>query len=571
MKTKTLFHLLALLLMISTAKVFGQTVHYTGSSTNFQFNSSVTVSSYISTDCYLIGATDAAEIFIGKLDNNFPQAYTGTPRLFQLSVTGGMFLNGGFFDEDDNIVVYGFQKTNNRGFIAKLTMSSGIATSVVYSVSTHNNTSVTDGCYSRSGSNKTYSFIINGNRFMRVPASLSGAIPANIVKEVPTGAASMSVSWDSYSSRHVLSGLSSTNFNFITSFPGNASIPNTPTFFTFQPPINFTSSEYTNRHVLSGNEYYSDSIAYLVQDLRDFNPPYTDLLWVMKVNYVTGAVLGQNTYRFDPVKMLILDVAHKFANLFVLGTHITSSNQIYRFLTEIDLADSSVFATKHLKDYDLQSVIPSMGTVYATTQGLYNNLIFNQANYFVQAAGALDTTNYMVEAFDLPNGTCDSLINNYLETIQYTNSTATLFFGSNLTLASVWVNSGTSFPSSTSTTFSTPSVTLTDNCLSENFHSAEEKKQTIKDKIEKKRQKHLPKEIPSAVGKITLTDSREFMVEGFEGTCAYAIYDINGKLLLSGKTFSGNKNLIQIGTAGMYFIKVTDSKDNVLSQKMVLQ
>ncbi len=579
---KKMFFLVIFALVFSSSIVFGQTGHeifYMPASAP-DMNSMVTVSNINTYNSFVLGVDSSNKLYIGQLDNNFPQKLVDTVvRFFLLPTTyGKIFLTGGFFDEDDDIVVYGYGENTKRGIIIKINMNANLATSIRYSMSSHNNTPVNDGCYSKAGTAKTYSFIVSDSIFMRVPATLTGTNPINTVKRFPN-AKMMSVSWDVENSKHVVSGckgaIGATPFkNFIGALDGLAIIPPANIIYTFSPS-GFISSEYTNKHILSGNGYYSDSIAYLIQDLRDTS----DGLWVMKINYLNGTVYSSNGYLFDSEKVLIIDAAHNFNSLFILGHHNglnsgDSTNFECRYISQINLSDSTDIITKHMMDVNLRE-LPWVSTEYLLEQAYLNNIIYNHYTAFVQVTGAVTAKGFMVETFDMASGTCDSTINNYLINVDHEDTTYTNFY-SPLGFNNVWVQSGNSISSILVTSYSTDYMTVYDNCISYTksgsyFERYEQIQQLIKDNQKLYQKENISNgQSEKTIGQINVTGNRQFVCGEFEGTCQYEIFDMYGRLVFEGFTENGDYNMLEIYVPGMYLIKVTDSKNNVKTEKIVI-
>lgn len=577
---KNKFFLAIVALVFSSGFAFGQTGHYKFNSPDFDTRSMVTVSSINTYNSYVLGANDDNELFIGQLDNSFPQQLVDpTVKLFQLPTGyGKIFLTGGFFDEDDDIVVYGYEETGLRGIIVKVEMDADTATSIRYSMSSHNNTPVNDGCYSRAGIYKTYDLIVSDSIFMRVPATLTGSNPMNIVKRFPN-ARMMSVSWDDTNSKHVVSGCkaateSSPFKNFIGAIVGTIPIPNTNYIYTFSPS-GYISSEYTNKHILSGNGYYSDGIAYLIQDLRDTS----DALWVMKVNYLNGNVYGSNGYLFDSEKVLITDASHNFGSLFVLGHHNgfnpgDSTNFECRYISQINLYDSTDYITKHMMDANLRN-LPWVSTKYITRQVYLNNIIYNHYTSYVQAAGAINPDGMLVETFDMTYGSCDSTINNYLINVDYADTTYNNFYFT-LVFGNIWADDVSYISSTPVASYSTEDMSVYDNCISYTksasyFEKYEQIQQLIKENQELyNKENSALKQSKITMGQIDIPDNQHFVCREFGGTCHYEIFDLYGRLLFEGSTVNGEYNILGINASGMYLIKVTDEKNNVKTQKIVI-
>ena len=562
------FLLLAMCALVS-GLALGQVIHHEISGSNgLLIESMTTVSDFGNNyDSYVIGTTHDKKVFIGQLDNNTPIDLNSTTfTLFQLPNThSGYFFNGAFVDMDGNIVAYGYcgnSTYSNIGLIVKYHMSNNTATTIDYSISTVNNSIVEDGCWGvLSNNNKVYMFVVNNNYIMRIPYSITGNVSI-IVKKFPTTYEALSVSWDSYYSKFVVSGGSGSNC-FIGTLPNTVPISNTNYFNIYTMPSNLTSSEYTGRHILSGNMQYSDSIAYLVQDFRDSNTGI-DGVWVLKVHYLSNNVVSSMGYRFDDPKITIFDVANNFEHLFVLGHHIGYQNMTpfsKRFLMQINLYDSTDVLTYHLK------TIPQV-SIYRNTNGSFlSRIIFNPFTYFVQAAGAYQDNGYLTEAYMLEDDVCDSLVNNYLYPINYTASRSCPY--SSGTLMSLWGVSN-NIPISTITSSTTETFTMSEECSSslegDYEKLIENTKSRLADKIQltEKDKQILPEE------EIDVQDNNTFVCSKFNGTCKYVVYDIQGKVVSNGTTQNGNTNYLNGLIPGLYLIKVTDSNNKIATKKIVV-
>ncbi len=556
--------LLAMCALVS-GLALGQIIHHEISASNgVRIESMTTVSDFGNNyDSYVIGTTYDKKVFIGQLDNYTPIGLNSTTfKLFQLPDThSGYFFNGAFVDMDGNIVAYGYcgnSTYSNIGLIVKYYMSSNTATSIDYTISSVNNSIVEDGCWGvLSNNNKVYMFVVNNNYIIRVPYTITGT-PMVAKKFNPSNYEAMSVSWDSFNSKFIVSGSTGTNC-FIGTFSNAISIPN-PNFNIYTMPSNLTLAEYTGRHILSGNMQYSDSIAYLVQDFRDSNTG-TDGVWVMKVNYLSNNVVGSMGYKFGSSKVAIFDIANNYDYLFVLGHHIGAHNSTpfsKRYLMQINLYNSTDVLTYHLK------TIPQVSAFRNTNGSFLSRIIFNQSTFYVQAAGAYHDNGYLTEAYMLNDETCDSLINNYLYPINYTTTRTPICTTTNI--ASVWGTlTKTLVSSSTTETF-----TMTEECssgLERDYESLIENTKTrLANKVQltEKNKQILPE------AEIDVQDNNTFVCSKFNGTCKYVVYDIQGKIVSNGTTQNGNTNYLDGLIPGLYLIKVTDSNNGIATKKIVV-
>jgi len=563
------FLLLAMCALVS-GLALGQIAHNEiTSSSGLHIVSMATASDFDNNyDSFVVGTTLDRKVFIGQLDNNSPiNLYSTSFRTFLLPDTDfNYFFNGAFVDMDANIVAYGYcgnSTTGKKGIIVKYNMNGTTATSIDYSISSVTNSVVEDGCWGKlNNGSKTYAFIVDNN-LMRIPYTIIGAGPANpnVVKNFPYAWGAMSVSWDSFNAKYVVSGTETTNC-FIGALPNSLTINNTPYFNVYSMPSNIISSEHTGGHILSGNSQYSDGVAYLVQDFRDSNTG-TDGVWVLKVDYMNNTVIGDMGYKFDTAKVSVFDIAHNFDHLFILGNHVgkyqnSQQNFCKRYLMQINLFDSTDVLTYHLNT--ISNVVPYRNV----TNSFLNTIIYNQSTYFVQAAGTYNGNGYITEAYMLEDETCDSLINNYLFPINYTASRSRLM--GNGSLSSIWGIMDTTNIS----TYATESFAMDEDCYSEldrDFESMiEDTKARLAGKIEvvEKNASTLPDY------EIDVQENNSFVCTKFNGTCQYIVYDIHGRVVCEGITQNGNTNYLNGLTPGLYLVRVTDSNNGTATRKIVI-
>lgn len=263
---KNKFFIAIIALVLSSGIAFGQNAHSKYTSTSGDIITSAVLTNPNNGYNYIVGIDEYFKLFVTQLDFSipFPQPDNLNSRAFQMadSAYGKIYLNGGFFDEEENIVVYGYTAIDERGVIIKISMNNGSATNYKR-VFGSANTAVVDGCWSQKtmGTNafKTYSFIANG-MFYRTSPSLSYAYNKRVANLKMT-----SVSWDNDAKVNVVSGnTDTTNVIGWISADVTLSLMNFTQLYT----PDFIPSEWTNKHILSGNGYFYDSIAYLCQDVR---------------------------------------------------------------------------------------------------------------------------------------------------------------------------------------------------------------------------------------------------------------------------------------------------------------
>ena len=559
--------LLAMCVLVS-GLAFGQIVHNEITSSNVNIVSLTTVSDFDNNyDSYVVGTTSDKRVFIGQLDNYTPiNLYSTSFKMFQMpNSNSGYFFNGAFVDMDGNIVAYGYCSAY-KGIIVKYIMNGTTATSIEYSISNVNYTAVDDGCYGvLSNGGKVYGFTI-GKHFMRIPYTINGANGQNqnIVKKFTNAWNSMSISWDPFNAKFIVSGTEGTNC-FIGTFPNSNPIGNV-NFNIYSMPANIISSEKSGGHTLAGNYQYQDNVAFLAQDFRDSNTG-TDGIWVLKVDYINNNVVGNMGYKFDTAKVAIFDVAHNYEHLFVLGTHVGNYQNgtgtfCKRYLTQINLFDSTDVLTYHL------NTIPYDVDPYKTSTTAYlSTIIFNPSTYFVQAAGTYNNNGYITEAYMLENETFDSLINNYLFSINYTASRSCIYTG--VSISSIWGSNTITKEVVTSPT--TETFAMEGECysgLDRDFESSiENTKARLVNNVQliEKNKQILPEE-----AEIEVQDHNTFVCSKFNGTCKYVVYDIQGKVVCNGNTQNGNTNYLNGLIPGLYLIKVTDSNNGIVTKKIVV-
>lgn len=179
-KKKNKFFLAIVALVFSSGFAFGQNAHSMFESNSADIISAVTISDMNNYYHYMVGTDDDLKIFVTPLDYStpFPQPDNANSRAFQLSDTyGKILLKGGFIDEEDNIVVYGYGDSDDRGVVIKITMSGQAAVSVRYRFLNYANSMFVDGCWSNvtTPAYKMYNLVTtyNGGSFARIKNDLS--------------------------------------------------------------------------------------------------------------------------------------------------------------------------------------------------------------------------------------------------------------------------------------------------------------------------------------------------------------------------------------------------------------
>lgn len=557
---KNKFFIAIIALVLSSGIAFGQNSHSMFSSSAGDIISSVSLSNMSTYQNYMIGTDEFSNIFISEFDNTspFPQPVSGNSRAFALPDTyGKIYLTGGFFDLDNNIVVYGYTGIGDRGVVVKVTMVNGYADQISYLIADEN-TKITDGCWSRrlmAGNNydPTYTFVSN-NALVRTTIGL-----ASVTNRKFNNAKITAVSWDDNLKKHVVSGTTNTPSCFIgcldESYP---SFWMSGTYYELEP-TNFNFSEGTNTHVLSGNGYYYDNKAYLIQDLRDDNG---DGLWVTEIDYSTGTINYSNAYQFPSEKVLIIDAANNFMNLFVLGHHNGfdgTANFEKRYLAQFDIFDPTNYKVSFLEDVDMANV-PWISTYYATQQAYLRNLNLNHYTYAMYSNGAVIDDAYLVETFDLNYDNCNTEIPITMPTINYnTNS----YIPSNNSTPNL------DLPTPVSV-YSNYPLTTTNLCGYGKSGNSNKDIAFIKNYIkEQQLQNPMPEVIETKVqGQIFVFTDNKFLSDGFEGLCHYSILDIYGRTVKKGTVHNGEFVKLETLKSGIYIIRITDINKNTATEKI---
>jgi len=419
------------------------------------------------------------------------------------------------------------------------------------------NTAIVDGCWSQRviGTTimKTYSFIAAGMLY-RTQTSLFQASNKRITNLQMT-----SVTWDNDAKVNVISGNTDTT-NVIGCI--NSDMTLTPMGFTQLYSPDFTASEWTNKHVQAGNGYSYDSIAYLCQDIRE---PITDGdgVWITAINYLSGQVISSNVYKFDFEKAFILDVAHNFANIYILGHHNYMDSQ-KKYLLQVDLFDPTLFIGKYMNDLDVDTV--GGGTWPYVKTAYLNKIYFDDYSYNVHSSSAALGNAYLVETLDLNYDNCDPEINVTLLDFDHSQyalipagTTASSFTGV------LTVNSYTAY---------TLSIDTLCDAYGGKSASCIDTRQKIQQIIETKQitnDKNLMLINQTALqGVINVTSDNKFICRNFNGQCKYEIFDMFGKLVYQGTTQNEVFNSIDVKTSGVYIIKVCDSDKQTVNQKIII-
>ncbi|NLA25222.1 MAG: T9SS type A sorting domain-containing protein [Bacteroidales bacterium] len=575
---KTRFFLAIVAIVLSGNFAFGQNKEIRLTSTTGKIITSVFLSNPNNGNNYLIGIDEYIKLFITPFNNTPPylQPNNIDARAFQLTDTyGKIHINGGFFDWDENIVVYGNSETKNFGVIIKITMTNGLPTEVKIVVNiSYANSIIIDGCASRRQITNipptygnTYDFISkrDGGCLLRYDDNLNFYYPARTLNN----GSFLSISWDDDLKKHVVSGNMGNN-NVVGYF--NESFPSILSSGTFQylTPTSFNLSVGTNCHVQAGNNYIYDTIVYLCQDIRSAGG---DGIWFTKINYLTGLWSYSYVYQFPYEKVLIIDAIHNFMNFFILGHHNGFDgyeNFERRYIAQIDLSDPTIKICKHIDYIDLDT-LPWLSSYHILQQAFLNNIALDPIDYNVFSSGSDLNYSYLMKTFDMNEDNCNTEIDISMPQMQFNQ----IAYQANTVTSALTYDLGIT---ATINTYS--NYILTDDILCDSYGSASQSKYynyipeikqrienrtTINNKINKYTSMSTEsKDIPSLI----IFENRHFECKNFEGTITYKIYNLQGQLVFKGQTNNNVQNNMPICDQGLYFIQLNDKNNNVIISKL---
>lgn len=524
---------------------------------------------------YMVGTDNNVNLFITELDSNIPLPdpdNTNSNAFNLTNATGKVYLKDGFFDVDGNIVVYGYaSETYKYGTFIKITMSAGVPTSVRYAISSLANSQIIDGCWSRNNSViKTYSFISANSKGMlyRVNAGTFAFMPGRTFTDGNTYMSS--VSWDDDSKQTIISGYRNVDTNngdtlsqIVGYYNWNNNYLNNGSFKLFTT-TDFISSEFTNKHVLSGNGFYNDGLVYLCQDIRDEN----DGLWITQYDYYNDVVYSSYAYLFPNNKVNIIDVGHDFMNFFVLGHYngpIDTSSFERRYIAQFDLYDSTVSIAKRLDYIDMSTL--SGTSYYKLHQAFQSCIDYNIGTFDMFSTGSTPGKAHIIEVLDLNNDECNNTeITLTPADISYTPFTMTVSEISHYTTSDILP-----FSNWTQNTSSNYPLAMDIECLTENGGDKKNAlfvETLINDK--KSTDENISKINILNSGTILTNNNNAFVCEKFDGECYFKVFNVFGSLIREGKTENGKTNCLNNMASGTYIIKVTDSKGNISGNKIII-
>ncbi len=558
------FLLLAMCALVS-GLALGQDAHFEYSSNTLDFLSSTIITNENTYQQYLIATTQTRELVVSELDpSNFLAPINTNSKYFYIGDT--ICINGGFMDEDGNIVVYGFTYIKKNGFIIKVEMNNGSASSIKYIKHSSRYTSVVDGCcskrYTGTTATNTYDFIFAGN-LMRIDYDFSNNTYRYTRK--PKYGEYSSVRWDDINEKHVVCG--NRNGNFIVTHFGKANNMAPATTRELSLPNGYIFSEWTNRVVLSD----IDSVVFLCHDLR-YNDNTGDGLWISKFNYLSGQLYSSDIYKFGNEKVWILDADKSSDFLYILGHHNGYDNGTFerKYIAQINMYDNTDYLVKYMSDYNLYPT-PTPDTPFNlvdTINLLYlNNLNPNPSYPSVIASGAFGGKSYAVEVYDLNyDMDCDMDKSVSLYSVSPTIQSLTIPYNGDL-----WnVNAIEIYNSN--------SISYTNDVLCPSYDELRNMQETI---IQKNNFVNKEKSLKQNFGsgqeldkenmpEISVLEDGQFVCHNFDGNCNFQIIDLSGHILYEGSTSNEKYNTVSVKANGLYIVRVVDSNGNFVSSKIAI-
>lgn len=555
------FLLLAMCALVS-GLALGQDAHYEYSSNSLDFVSSTVITNVYTDQQYLVATTQTMELVVTELEpNNFLAPSNTNSKYFQI---GNLIcINGGFIDEDENIVVYGFIYPYKNGFIVKVEMNNGVANSLKYIKNPNANTPVVDGCWSRKSSqgatSMTYDFIL-GEIFMRINNDLTSPIYRTL-----SGISYCSVAWDDINNKHIVCG--NRNGSFIVTHFGSTNALTPTVSRTLTLPTGYSFSEGTNRIVLSD----IDSVVFLSHDLR-YADNTGDGLWISKFNYLSGQLYSSDIYKFGHEKVWILDADKCSDYLYILGHHNGYDNGTFerKYIAQINMYDNTDYTVRLMSDYNLYPTImpdPYGPFPFADTINLlYLNNLNSNPNYpSIIASGAFGGKSYAVEVYDL----------NYEEECDIDKSVSQYSISPTIQTQTIRFSQYSWNPTVVTITTST-NISYTNDVLCPSYDALREIQDALKNNFAN-REKSLKRNYESSqefdkenLPEISVLDNRQFVCHNFEGECNFQIIDLSGHILYEGSTSNEKYNTISVKANGIYIVRVVDSNGNFVSSKIAL-
>ena len=358
-----------------------------------------------------VATTDQGAVFIKNLGSN------SDARCFNLDTiimgTKLVYLSGGFFDSDNNIVTYGFDGLYERGVVLKIHLNSE-ADSVVVLISDEP-VIFTDGCegtYSPDNNEEVDCYAFVGDNHLHIVNRVLG-----VRKRISTGSYfPNSISYDSQLSKFVISGVY--HADSLSDYKGFVGLVDagvlSPSLPVSQAQINFYTydlsqntyplrmSENTTAHV-STVKYgmYSNEI-YFVQDFKRIvcgNVNYG--VWMAIINYETGAIVSDRTHVVLLPGLNVFNIETNMFQLSILGSCIYGSEpnmKARRFIVQFD--PSACHGVGRYID-DIKMDVSTSTDEYSLRQSHLRHMCLDYTNYSILSSGAYGGKAHLHETIDL--------------------------------------------------------------------------------------------------------------------------------------------------------------------------
>ena len=553
------FLLLAMCALVS-GLAFGQHSYYT-----YENDDSITTVVMLSDPnnyyTYLVSVNrEKNEIAVATMTDNCPQSLVSSSLInlqlyagSQYPNIGSLVLNGGFVDNDGDIVVYGAycNGSNRQGTIVKLYYSSGFSTAKSVMTSAE----IVSGCYGFQGTNMKY-FFATSDTFFRMETNLSSTINGPL-RKIITGARDISLGFDYQNNKLIVSGSMNSNSVFLLMYNAALSNLNIPqTNVNYILPTSAIDS-HTTAMSIGGNGYYCDSTAYIFQPLETNNG---SCIWLLKVNYFTGSVYESNLYSFGGTN-------HKFSAI------ASANNFDYLFLIGDDMAKGKYVASFDMYNLTSHTFMDVLGLSHssANLEGKWsyydlflNNMTYDHYTGNVIAGGAVRGTGLVMDAYTVSS--CGTVMNSSCSTQTYTTSTITTPITGSMSISNaIGIDD-----------YRVRTYILNNKCVDCGMKSMETKKAEL-DELISERQAQYGQEVSKSKplaekGRSAeiIIEGDDFICDGFSGLCSYRITDVSGRILKEGKTSCGSRNAIGNYKLGIYVIQVYDEAGNMLSRKILV-
>ena len=467
--------------------------------------------------------------------------------------SGGIILKDGFFDEENNIIVYGYEIHQRRGVIIKIIMNNGYPDNIRYVVCPTADTPIVDGCWSQYaiGNNifKTYDFIVEKDNGILYRTDYNFASRPS--KKFNAPGKMTTVKWDNNRKKHIVGGTYQ-NASIIGHFDNSINMGG-GTFYVMEPLSGTIEPE--NKFVFAGNEHYYDDMVYICQGMTNSG---IKGFFISEFNYITGTVNQSTLYNFNNTEHTISNIAHNFMNLFVLGYN---HGMDIGFITQIDLYDHLNYNIKNMPAYGINE-----GLLFPYKSSIrFDDVTFN---VITTMTSELDNA-YITETFDLNFDNCmneDFLTTSGISFNIISESASNIASGASFNTGSVY-NKDEALEYEM---YSEIRCTSNENRATRNNERITEIKKIIYERINKyNNENDIYDESFVYTPEIHMFGNDGFVCVGFEGKCNYKIYDMSGRLIHEETTYNHEFNKININSNGIYILQVKDENNRGVNRKFV--